>query len=90
MVQMTRKQVYIRQDQDERLKGLASDRNASESELIREAIDRFLAEDSEGKGLARWLRHLEWAKMRAASLPGGTGGERGWTREDLYRRGTDK
>jgi Arc/MetJ-type ribon-helix-helix transcriptional regulator len=86
MVQMTRKQVYLRRDQEEGLKSLAGARHASESELIREAIDHLLAEHADDQRRARWLAHLEWVKHRAATIPGGTEKDRGWTRDDLHER----
>lgn len=45
---MIRKQVYIREDQDRRLKALAAASGKAEAELIRDGLDRVLAEE-EGK-----------------------------------------
>ena len=41
---MIRKQVFIREDQERRLKALASRAGISEAEIIRDGIDRALAE----------------------------------------------
>jgi Arc/MetJ-type ribon-helix-helix transcriptional regulator len=88
MVQMTRKQVYLRPDQDEQLRAPADARHASASELIREAVDRFLTTTPDGRGRERWQRHFEWLKRQAAALPGGAARDRGWTRDDLHERGS--
>lgn len=46
---MIRKQVYIREDQDKRLKALVSSSGKAEAELIRDGLDRILAEEEAKK-----------------------------------------
>lgn len=46
---MIRKQVYIREDQDSRLKALAAVTGKAEAELIRDGLDRVLAEEEAKK-----------------------------------------
>jgi hypothetical protein len=41
MAAMVRKQVYLGRDQDRKLKALAARRGCTESEVIREAVDRL-------------------------------------------------
>ena len=41
---MKRKQVYTQADQDQRLRALARRQGKTESHLIRESVDRILAE----------------------------------------------
>ncbi|MBI3973012.1 MAG: CopG family transcriptional regulator [Chloroflexi bacterium] len=48
---MVRKQVYLRRDQDRKLKRLAGRRRCTEAELIREALD--LLPDPEGDAIQR-------------------------------------
>ena len=43
MRRMKRKQVYIHADQDQRLRALASRDGKTESQLLREGVDRILA-----------------------------------------------
>ena len=52
---MIRTQVYLTEEQDRGLKRLAASTGRKQSELIREAIDRFLAD----KDKRRWLKSLE-------------------------------
>jgi hypothetical protein len=49
---MIRKQVYLEQAQDQKLKRLASQRGCTEAELVREAIDQL--PDPEGD----WIQRL--------------------------------
>ena len=44
---MVRKQLYLREDQDALLKQKARDLGISEAELVRRALDRFLASPEE-------------------------------------------
>ena len=55
---MIRKQVYIREDQEKRLKALAAAVGKAEAELIREGIDKVLAEqaDLQQDWKAAWMR----------------------------------
>jgi hypothetical protein len=82
---MVRKQVYIEQAQDEKLKRLAKRRGVTEAELIRLGIESLTegeAEVSRESHLRELRRILE---ERAARLPRGGGTSR-WNREDLYTR----
>ena len=83
MNRMKRKQVYIQTDQDRRLRALARRKGKTESQLIREGIDRVLTGPLEPQ-----LDHTAWQEALAfmdhlASL-GPVPGGRTWKREDLY------
>jgi hypothetical protein len=86
MGRMVRKQIYIEPEQDALLKRRAAELGVTESEFIRRAISdtgqqpAATVTDDEA-----WEEELEFIEERARSLPA-TGGERGWTREDLYDR----
>jgi hypothetical protein len=54
---MIRKQVYLRRDQDRKIKCLAAQRGCTEAEVIREAIERLPGPENE-----------MIAKLRAAGL----------------------
>jgi len=83
MGRMTRKQVYIEPDQDRRLRALSRRRGKTESELVREGIDRVL---STPPLLAR--NHKAWKEELAfidrLTKLGPVEGKRTWTREELY------
>ncbi len=83
MSHMTRKQIYLRDDQERRVKRLAKRRRMSEAALIREAVDDFLVQAGEEDALTRFRRHLQWVKERAKAIPA-VERERTWTREELY------
>ena len=85
MPNMTRKHVYLRGDQDRRVKSLAKRLRTSEGAVIREAVDEFLLHADQKHALARWRRHLRWVKERAERTPA-AGRPREWTREELYDR----
>jgi len=53
--QMVRTQVYLTEEQDRGLKRLAANSGRKQSELIREAVDRLLAQKRE----RNWLKCLE-------------------------------
>ena len=85
MAQMIRKQVYIRKQQEARLKRLAKARGVSEAELIRQALDREL-----GGGSTRPLPrdetaldeiiHFALSRRRRGSI----GMPYKWSRDDAY------
>lgn len=83
MARMKRKQIYIKPDQDRRLQTLARRRKATESELIREGIDRILAAppllDRDPKS---WRDELGFIKELTRMGP--VAGGRTWTRDELY------
>lgn len=87
MPSMLRKQIYIAPRQERLLKSKASELQVSESELIRDGIDKALntgtisvhdpkAWDEEKKFITKLM------KKRAVKVKGG----RKWTREELYDR----
>lgn len=77
-----RKQIYIDANQDRRLRDLSRRHGKSESELIREGIDRILADPPLDR--AAWERELAYidSLIRKGPLKGG----RTWKREDVYER----
>lgn len=87
MARMVRKQVYIDEEQDRRLKDLASRRQVTESSLIRSGIDVMLAghvvpmtPEEAWNDL-----HALWAEIDARhEREGRAAGPRDWTRDDLY------
>lgn len=84
MERMVRKQLYLRSKQDAELTKRARSLGVSQAELVRAAIDRFLAEDQPDS------RALAWAEARATmesagTLRTGSGGRR-WTRDELHER----
>jgi hypothetical protein len=83
MTTMVRKQVYIEPRQDNLLKKWAEETGKSEAEIVREALDRWMAsEEWRRQSEVAWEEVLTFAEERAAygPVPGG----RTWTREDLY------
>jgi len=83
MARMKRKQIYIEVEQDRRLRALARRRRGTESELIREGIDRVLAAPSlPARDQKAWREEL--AFIDALTRKGPVPGKRTWTRDDLY------
>jgi hypothetical protein len=82
---MKRKQVYIHADQDQRLRALARRNGTTESQLLREGVDRILAEP-----LPQGLDHRAWVKSRefidSLIRRGPVKGRRRWTREEAHER----
>ena len=85
MRRMKRKQVYIQADQDQRLRALARRNGMTESHLLREGINRILAEP-----LPQALDHQAWVKSRefvdSLIRRGPVKGRRRWTREEAHER----
>jgi len=83
MQRMVRKQIYISAEQDRLLKHQARERGVTESELIREGIDRTALLHA-GRALDEqaWQDALEFMRERARIQSAKE--QRGWTREDLY------
>jgi hypothetical protein len=79
---MKRKQIYLDPDQDRRLGVLSRQRGRSESELIREGVDRVLNEPPLDR--SSWERQL--ALIDSLIAKGPLKGRRTWKREDLYER----
>ncbi len=85
MGRMIRKQVYIEPEHEERLKRRAQQWGVTESELIRRGIEHVTrAPRQPVKDEQAWQDFLAFARSRAELPIAGTGGDRGWTREDLY------
>ena len=63
---MVRKQIYITQEQDERLKRLAAERGKTEAEVVRTALDNLGAVTYEvaGSGSDRQLREVAVMEYR--------------------------
>ena len=80
MGRMKRKQIYIDLDQDRQLRVLSRRQHKSASELIREGINRVLAEPPLDR--AAWDR--EKAFIESLIRKGPVPGKRTWTREELY------
>jgi predicted DNA-binding protein len=83
MTTKVRKQVYIEPRQDELLKHWAEETGKSEAEIVREALDRWMASEARRREAeAAWEEVVDFAEERAAegAIPGG----RTWTREELY------
>jgi hypothetical protein len=85
MSRMVRKQIYIESVQDTRLKERARELGLTESEIIRRAIDDALDGSlHRTRAISAWNSALEFARSRANEPGAGSGGPRGWTREELY------
>ena len=81
---MVRKQIYITDDQERRLKYRAESEGRSEAEIVRECIDQSLSRPA-ARSLSReesWARQVRFMKERLSlQVPQR---ERTWRREDLY------
>lgn len=88
MPRLVRKQLYIREDQEHRLKQIAERSGLAEAEYVRMALDRALAEPGEpdpvAHDLSAWEETLAFLKARHAKGP--LPGTRDWRREDIYAR----
>ncbi len=82
MRRMKRKQIYLDVNQDRRLRALSRYRGKTESELIREGVDRVLNEPPLDR--SAWERQL--ALIDSLIAKGPLKGRRTWKREDLYER----
>jgi Arc/MetJ-type ribon-helix-helix transcriptional regulator len=88
MARMVRKQIVIEPEQERALQAHAKALGVSQSELIRQAIDRLL-EDAEARERrqAAWRTLVEgWEQADREGIGSGSGG-RTWTREELHERG---
>jgi len=80
---MVRKQVYIERRQDDLLKQWAAETGSTEAEIIRQALDQWLAsEEQRQEAEAAWDAERAFIEARIAEgpVPGG----RPWKREELY------
>jgi hypothetical protein len=82
MARMVRKQVYITPEHDALLKRRASGLGLTESELIREGIERVGRAPLARRDTAAWREALAFMEERARRAQPSRG--RNWTREDLY------
>ena len=73
---MIRKQIFIDARQNGALKRFAEETGRSEGQLIREAVDRWLADQEEKAQL--WEALLDRWRLEAGV------GARTWKRDDLY------
>ena len=83
---MVRKQIYLEERQEARLKRVARARGVSEAEVIRQAIDRQVMGAAAEAGVGdpnAWESALRFMRSLAAH-PRKKGLDRGWTREDAY------
>jgi len=85
MSQMLRKQIYIDRKQERLLKQRASMLRVSESELIRDGIERLLRSGTAvHKDIAAWEKEKKF--IHALTKQGAVKGRRTWRREDIYDR----
>lgn len=84
MARMVRKQIYIRPEQEEKLKRCAQQKGISESDLIRHGIDVVTEEEEVSRDFAEeaWEEAKRVIRQRMAMKVPQTG--RSWTREELY------
>lgn len=82
---MIRKQVHIESAQGKALKRLARRTHRREAEIIRAALDLYMAEAaSEERRKTAWRKVESLVGQRIASGP--VSGGRSWRREDLHKR----
>jgi hypothetical protein len=82
-MRMVRKQVYIRDDQEARLKRASKEAGITESELIRRGVDQATAEVLKGpRDPEAWAELMAFVKKRSEMQVPQTG--RSWTRDELY------
>jgi predicted ATP-grasp superfamily ATP-dependent carboligase len=85
MTRMVRKQVYITPEDDELLKRRARELEVTESEVIRRAIEQAVrTADKRQRDIRAWEESVAFMRSRAKLPIAGIGGDRGWTREELY------
>ena len=82
---MIRKQVHIESAQDKAWKRLARRTHRREAEIIRAALDLYMAEAaSAARRKTAWRKGESFIRQRIASGP--ASGGRSWRREDLHKR----
>ncbi len=83
MARLVRKQIYIEDSQNRRLKSRAKARHIPEAEIIRTGIDLALANETITKpNMQAWERQKALIRDRMEH-PAGPPSEH-WSREDLY------
>ncbi|MDI6893079.1 MAG: CopG family transcriptional regulator [Bacillota bacterium] len=81
---MIRKQLYIPKSQDALLKQRAVQWGVSEAELVRQAVESYLAPRIHPpRDLSAWEREKAFISARAEELEG-MGEPAGWKREEIY------
>lgn len=80
---MIRKQIFIEESQNDALKQLSKRTGKSEGLLIREALERRLAEEQNAEALFDALLE-RWSRGPVTNIP------RTWTRDDLYEERVGK
>jgi len=81
-MRMVRKQVYISQDQQARLKRVSKELGVTESELIRRGVDATCSVAKGPRDPKAWEEALAFMRERAKLKVPQTG--RTWTRDELY------
>lgn len=82
---MVRKQIYLEERQETRLRRLAHALGVSEAALIRQSLDRGLSAGMAQRPHADAWKEIE-AFIRKRVAKGPLPGKRDWKREDLYGR----
>lgn len=91
MAKKVRKQIYIEERQERKLRRIAESRGISQAEIIRGAIEHEAAGSSPGVGAdpSAWQQALNF--MLALHREGRTKkAPRSWNREDLYKERVDR
>lgn len=84
MGRMVRKQIVLGERLERELADKSAELGVSQSELVRTALERFLADDAEERRMAAWR---DFVRMTEEDVAAGTGsGGRKWTREELHER----
>lgn len=81
---MRRKQIYLEDRQEEAIKHEAQRRGVTESELIRECIDKHLVQDEDAKRREAGARLIALIRKRHKEVPHGSTVK--FDRESLYER----
>jgi len=80
---MVRKQIYIAQHQERRLKRQARESGVTEAAIVRRGLDMALEQAGEAlRDADAWKEKLAFIKQRAKLPP--LGRKRTWKREGLY------
>jgi hypothetical protein len=82
---MVRKQIYLKQSQDDSVKREAERRGVTEAEVIRECIDKQLPNDERARRREAGERLMALIRARQAEIPNG-GSTVKFDRESLYER----
>jgi hypothetical protein len=84
MARMVRKQLYLQEDLDRELAERARLLGVSQAELVRRAVELFLADERPG-ALESAVRDIDAAWVRGDALGVGSWGAT-WTRDELHER----